>query len=117
MKTGLKEFDSVCGPLGLGELVCVAGRSCMGKTVLLLDLALRIHRRYETNVVFATCRELPEDLIAKAPVAVRHLFVELPARDLLREDIEFPVGRGPCIYLAGHTGGGPERGRTTSRIV
>lgn len=109
MKTGLKEFDSVCGPLGLGELVCVAGRSCMCKTVLLLDLALRIHRRYETNVVFATAREFPEDLVAKAPVAARHLFVELPVRALLREDVEFPAGRGPCIYLLDTQGVGPVR--------
>ncbi len=109
MKTGLKEFDSVCGPLGLGELVCVAGRPCNGKTALLLDLALRIHRRYETNVVFATARELPEDLLAKAPAAARHLFVELPARDLLREDVEFPAGRGPCIYLVDTQGVGPTR--------
>ena len=109
MKTGLKEFDAVCGPLGLGELVCVAGRPCNGKTALLLDLALRVHRRYETNVVFATARELPEDILAKAPVAARHLFVELPVRDLLREDVEFPVGRGPCIYLVDTQGVGPIR--------
>jgi replicative DNA helicase len=109
MKTGLKEFDAVCAPLGLGGLVCVAGRPCNGKTVLLLDLALRIHRRYETNVVFATARELPEDLLARAPVAVRHLLVELPARDLLREDIEFPVGRGPCVYLVDTQAVGPVR--------
>ena len=109
MKTGLKEFDSVLGTLGLGELYCVAGRACMGKTALLLDLALRIHRRYETNVVFATARELPEDLIAKVPVAARHLFVELPARALLREDVEFPAGRGPCIYLVDTQGVGPIR--------
>lgn len=109
MKTGLKEFDSVLGTLGLGELYCVAGRACMGKTALLLDLALRIHRRYETNVVFATARELPEDLIAKVSVAARHLFVELPARALLREDVEFPAGRGPCIYLLDTQGVGPIR--------
>ena len=77
--------------------------------MLLLDLALRIHRRYETNVVFATARELPEDIIARAPVAVRHLLVELPARDILRDDIEFPVGRGPCVYLVDTQGVGPVR--------
>lgn len=109
MKTGLKEFDSVLGTLGLGELYCVAGRSCMGKTALLLDLALRIHRRYETNVVFATARELPEDLLAKVPPVSRHLFVELPVRDVLREDVEFPAGRGPCIYLLDTQGVGPTR--------
>ena len=53
------------GTLGLGELYFVAVRSCMGKTALLLELALRIHQRYETNVVFATARELPEDILAK----------------------------------------------------
>ena len=109
MKTGLKEFDAVSGSLGLGALVCVVGRPCHGKTVLLLDLAVRIHRRYETNVVFATARELPEDLLAKAPVAARHLFVELPVRDLLREDVEFPAGRGPCVYLVDTQGVGPAR--------
>jgi replicative DNA helicase len=109
MKTGLKEFDSVCGSLGLGELVCVVGRPCHGKTALLLDLAVRIHRRYETNVVFATARELPEDILAKVPPASRHLFVELPVRDLLREDVEFPAGRGPCVYLVDTQAVGPAR--------
>ena len=109
MKTGLKEFDAVLGPLGLGELYGVVGRPCHGKTLLLLDLALRVLRRYETNVVFASARELPEDIIAKAPMAARHVLVELPVRDLLREEVEFPVGRGPCIYLVDTQGVGVRR--------
>jgi len=109
MKTGLKEFDLVLGNLGLGELYCVAGRSCMYKTALLLELALRIHRRYETNVVFATASEFPEAIIAKAPAAARHLLVELPARGILREEVDLPAGRGPCIYLVDTQGVGPTR--------
>ena len=109
MKTDLKGFDSVCGPLEPGELVCVAGRPCTGKTVLLLDVALRVLRRYETNVVFATAGEMTEDLLTRVPVAARHLFIELPARAVLREDIGFPAGRGPCIYLVDTQGVGPIR--------
>jgi len=96
MKTGLKAFDTVVGDLGLGELHGVAGRPSTGKTLLLLHLALSVLRRYETNVVFATAREFPEEIMAKAPASLRHVLVELPARDVLREEVEFPVGRGPC---------------------
>ena len=109
MKTGLGGFDSVMGNLGLGELYCIAGRPCTGKTLLLLHVALRIHRRYETNVVFATASEFPEAIIARAPAAARHLLVELPARDILREEVELPAGRGPCIYLVDAQGVGPAR--------
>jgi hypothetical protein len=109
MKTGLKDFDSVLGTLGLGELHCIAGRPSVGKTLLLLEIALRIHRRYETNVVFATAREFPEQIMAKVPAAARDLFIELPARDILLEEVELPAGRGPCIYLVDAQGVGSTR--------
>ena len=109
MKTGLAGFDAVMGNLGLGDLFCVAGRPSVGKTLLLLDVALRIHRRYETNVVFATAREFPEEIIAKAPAAARPFLVELPARDILRGDVDMPAGRGPCVYLVDVHAVGPTR--------
>ena len=107
MKTGLKEFDSVLGNLGLGELYCIAGRPCTGKTLLLLEIALRIHRRYETNVVFATAQEFPEQIVAMAPPSARRCLVELPSLGVLREEVEFPQGRGPCIYLVDVQAVGP----------
>ncbi len=109
MKTGLAAFDSVMGNLALGGLFCVAGRPAVGKTLLLLHVALRIHRRYETNVVYATAREYPEEVIAKVPAAARPSLFELPARDILRGDVEMPAGRGPCVYLVDVHGVGPTR--------
>lgn len=99
MKTGLASFDWTLGDLRLGELYCVAGRPCSGKTVLLLDVALRVHRKYRTNVVFATAQELPEQIVAMAPPSARPCLVELPSRELMRDELEFPQGREPCIYL------------------
>jgi hypothetical protein len=107
MKTGLTGFDAVIGHLRLGELHCIAGRPRTGKTQLLLHIALAVHRRYETNVVFATAQEFPEQIIAMAPAAARSCLVELPSLQLMRDELEFPQGRGPCIYVVDVQGVGP----------
>jgi hypothetical protein len=107
MKTGLAGFDAVIGHLGLGELHCIAGRPCTGKTLLLLHIALGVHRRYETNVVFATAQEFPVQIIAMAPASARSCLVELPSLQLMRGELEFPPGRGPCIYLVDVQAVGP----------
>jgi hypothetical protein len=107
MKTGLAGFDAVIGHLGLGELHCITGRPCTGKTLLLLHIALGVHRRYETNVVFATAQEFPEQIIAMAPAPARSCLVELPSLQLMRGELEFPQGRGPCIYLVDVQAVGP----------
>lgn len=86
LKTGLAGFDWTVVDLRPGEFYCVAGRPCTGKTQLLLDLALRVHRRYETNVVFATAQEFPEQIIARAPKSARACLVELPALGVLWPD-------------------------------
>jgi predicted ATP-dependent serine protease len=44
----------VLGDLVPGAMVSIAGHPGVGKTALLLDAAIRIHRSYGTNVVFAT---------------------------------------------------------------
>ena len=50
--SGLPGFDYASGGVGAGEVVCLSGPSCMGKTLLLLDLASRICRRYGARVLF-----------------------------------------------------------------
>jgi len=49
--SGLPGLDYALGGIGPGELNCVLGRPCMGKTLLLLELAARISGRYRQNVV------------------------------------------------------------------
>ena len=87
------------GDLVPGALVCMAGRPCMGKTALLLDAAIRIHRRYATNVVFATAQELPSEIIERAPLEARAALVEIPALDILRMRTQFPADSEPKIFL------------------
>jgi hypothetical protein len=97
--TGLAGLDAVLGDLVPGALVCMAGRPCMGKTALLLDAAIRIHRRYATNVVFATAQEFPAEIIERAPPAARSALREIPALDVLRMRIPFPADSEPKIFL------------------
>jgi hypothetical protein len=97
--TGLAGLDAVLGDLVPGALVCMAGRPCMGKTALLLDAAIRIHRRYATNVVFATAQEFPSEIIARAPLAARHALMKIPALDILRMRTQFPADSAPKIFL------------------
>ena len=99
MKTGLKEMDSVLGTLAPGEVYSIVGRPCNGKTSLLLDIAIRIHRRHRTNVVFATASELPEAIVSRAPTLARRHFKILPAGEVLRQRGEIPIGRKPRIYV------------------
>ena len=107
MKTGLKELDSVLGSLVPSGLIGFVGRPCNGKTSLLIDIAIRIHRRYQTNVVFATASELPEAIVAKAPGSGRRYFTILPAIEVLRQRGEIPIGRKPRIYVVDTQAVGP----------
>jgi hypothetical protein len=77
----------------------MAGRPCVGKTALLLDAAIRIHRRYATNVVFATAQEFPSDIIERDPLAARPTLMEIPALDILRMRTLFPADSAPKIFL------------------
>jgi hypothetical protein len=97
--TGLAGLDAVLGDLVPGALVCMAGRPCVGKTALLLDAAIRIHRRYATNVVFATAQEFPSDIIERDPLAARPTLMEIPALDILRMRTLFPADSAPKIFL------------------
>jgi hypothetical protein len=97
--TGLAGLDAVLGDLVPGALVCLTGRPCMGKTALLLDAAIRIHRRYATNVVFATAQEFPSEIIERAPLAARPALMEIPALDVLRMRTPFPADSDPKIFI------------------
>lgn len=99
MTTGLAGLDAVLGDLVPGALVCIAGRPCVGKTALLLDAAIRIGRRYGTNVVFGTAHEFPSEIIERAPPAARPALIEIPPLDVLRMRIQFPSDGEPKVFL------------------
>jgi hypothetical protein len=107
--TGLAGLDAVLGDLVPGARVCMAGRPCTGKTALLLDAAIRIHRRYATNVIFATAQEFPSEIIERAPLEARPALVEIPALDILRMRTLFPAGLEkrlrPVVPFLGNQGG------------
>ena len=62
--TGLSGLDYALGGIGPGELSCVLGPPCMGKTLLLLELAARISDRYRQNVIFYSAHK-PSVYLAK----------------------------------------------------
>jgi len=66
--SGLAGFDHAVGGVAAGELVCVTSPPWSGKTVLLLDWAARICRRYAKNVVFYSANE-PSFGIARKAIA------------------------------------------------
>jgi hypothetical protein len=55
--SGLPGLDYALDGILPGELSCITGPSCMGKTLLLLDLAARIVARYGRNVVFYSAHQ------------------------------------------------------------
>jgi hypothetical protein len=71
----------------------------VGKTALLLDAAIRIHRRNATNVVFATAQEFPSEIIERAPLAARPALMEIPALDVLRMRTHFSADSEPKIFI------------------
>jgi len=62
--SGLVGLDYALGGIRLGELTCIAGPACMGKTLLLLELAARVSIRYRQNVLFYSVHK-PSVYLAK----------------------------------------------------
>lgn len=48
IKTGFQQLDDIIGSISPGELHVIAGRPAMGKTTLMLDIALHIATSYHT---------------------------------------------------------------------
>jgi hypothetical protein len=76
--SGLPGLDYALGGMSAGELLCVAGPPSTGKTLLLLDLAARICRRYDKNVVFWSAHQPSVYLVKKMAIkgAARFAFAE-----------------------------------------
>lgn len=113
--SGLPAADEAIGALEPHSVVCVAGRPCMGKTALLLDVAVRIHKNYRTNVVIGTAQESPAEIVAMAPPSVRSSMVEIPALGAVSTDcplppsceakiclVEMPNGDPTCAHFIAH---------------
>lgn len=99
MQSGLRGFDAVAGPLPPGAVCCVAGRPCVGKTSLLIDVALRVLQQQQTNVVFATAQQEAERILLRLPRGAMARFMPLPSIDRLFDAIEqFPEPE-PHVYL------------------
>ncbi|MGO9931895.1 MAG: hypothetical protein ACLPV8_08790 [Steroidobacteraceae bacterium] len=64
--TGLPGLDYALGEIAPGEMVCISGPTCAGKTLLLLDLAARISSRYRQNVLFYSAHKPTVYLAKKA---------------------------------------------------
>ncbi len=64
--TGLPGLDYALGGIAPGEMVCISGPPCAGKTLVLLDLAARISSRYRQNVLFYSTHKPTAYLAKKA---------------------------------------------------
>lgn len=52
IKTGLKQLDSIIGPIPSDSLYVIGGRPCMGKTTLMIDMALNM-AKYKPVYIFS----------------------------------------------------------------
>lgn len=98
--SGLAGLDYALGGLEQGNLACIVGPPCMGKTLLLLELAARIVRRYDRNVVFYSAQK-PSLYLAKK-VALRN---DVPVV-FAGEKVGISDSRmvGPAVQLLDSTG-------------
>jgi hypothetical protein len=62
--TGLPGLDYASGGIGPGEVLCISGPPCTGKTLLSVDLATRISMRYGSEVLLYSGHK-PSVYIAK----------------------------------------------------
>jgi hypothetical protein len=80
--SGMSALDDSMGPLSPGNLICVAGRPCSGKTLLLLQMALNVSECCQTNVLFVSFREATNAIGAKAPMDARHRLLYADLEDV-----------------------------------
>jgi len=99
--TGMPGLDYALGGIAPGELVCISGPPCAGKTLVLLDLAARISSRYRQNVLFYSTHK-PTVYLAK--------------KGALKGDINIGISEdggtrrgGPAVYLLDSSTVDPER--------
>jgi hypothetical protein len=91
-------LDFALGGIAQAGFAAIAGPSCTGKTLLLLEIATRINRRYQQNVVFCTAQAPAMDLaqrvkrFGKAPIVFGS---ENDSRGFSTEN----AGRHPAIYF------------------
>jgi hypothetical protein len=102
--SGLTGLDYAMGGVAAGELVCVTSPPHSGKTLVLLDWAARICRRYGKNVVFYSANE-PSALIVRKGVAKSR------ARVLFAGETQSPIpynrefsSSGAIIMVDAHSG-------------
>jgi RecA/RadA recombinase len=66
--SGLPGLDYALGGMAGGDVLCVVGPPSAGKTLVLLDLAARICRRYAKNVVFWSAHQPSVYLVRKMTI-------------------------------------------------
>ncbi len=98
--TGLPGLDYAVGGIGPGEIIGVAGPACMGKTLLLLDLAGRICTRYARDVLFYSAQK-PSVYIAKKAALKGSI-------DIRIWEIGGTRRAGPAVYFLDSSTADPE---------
>lgn len=63
MPTGFQDFDNLCGGLGNGDLMIVAGRPSMGKTCFALDVARNVAIKDKKTVMIFSLEMSDEQLV------------------------------------------------------
>src|ERR1700683_1980558 len=75
--SGMPGLDYALGGIDPGSFGVIAGPSCTGKTLLLLELAARLSLRYGQNVVFCSAHQpsvyLARKAILRGDVSIHYL--------------------------------------------
>jgi hypothetical protein len=109
--SGLAGLDYAVGGVAAGELICVTSPPHSGKTLLLLDWAARICRRYAKNVVFYSANE-PSVYIARKAVAKGRTRVFFAGETRNRIPYERDIGASGAIVMLDSRGADLEQAQT-----
>jgi replicative DNA helicase len=81
IKTGFSEFDEFCGGFGLGEFVVIGARPGIGKTQLLVNLAIQIA---EQHPLLYMTYDLPDNQLSSRFISC---VTDIPVQNLLQNQL------------------------------
>jgi hypothetical protein len=114
--SGLPGLDYALGGMSAGELLCVAGPPSTGKTLLLLDLAARICRRYDKNVVFWSAHQ-PSVYLVKKMAIKGGTRVHLAEDTVFVDDWDRGVGDSPGVVVVCSNSAKPGRAHGIANLL
>jgi hypothetical protein len=105
MFSGLMALDDSMGPMCPGDLICLVGRPCSLKSLLLLHIALNVRASALTNVLFITFREPPACIGQLAPMPDQRFLMYRDLTNVLKGCVS-PESDASChVWMVGASPG------------